>query len=432
MAMPRIPQEELDRLKAEVDLAALIRSKGVALIAQGQNLLGRCPFHDDKTPSLVVTPSKGLWHCLGACQMGGSVIDWVMKAEGVSFRHAVEILRDGGAAALLASDKVVKVATVPKLPSPVSADAEDKILLRQVVDYYHATLKQSPEALDYLKKRGLHSAEMIDAFQLGYANRTLGLRLPEKNREAGAQIRSRLEALGVFREASGHEHLRGSLIVPILSESGEVLNLYGRKILDKLRPGTPKHLYLPGPYRGVWNPLALKQKEIILCEALLDALSFWVHGFRNVTASYGVEGFTEEHLAAFITHGVRRVYIAYDRDEAGDRAAECLAGTLLGEGIEALRVQFPHGMDANAYIRKVSPPHKALSVLLQSAVWLGKGAKPQGPRSEGVGPAASRVVPLEPGEHVDTETGEVLSVAVTAGEGEPAGASAERPPESSP
>lgn len=412
MAMPRIPQDELDRLKSEVDLAALIRSKGVELSPQGQNLLGRCPFHDDKTPSLVVTPSKSLWHCMGACQMGGSVIDWVMKADGVSFRHAVELLRDGRAGTLLASDKVVRVATIPKLPSPVNADVEDAILLRQVADYYHATLKQSPEALDYLKKRGLHSAEMIDTFQLGYANRTLGLRLPDKNREAGAQIRTRLEKLGVFRETSGHEHLNGSLIVPILSETGEVHNLYGRKIIDKLRTGTPKHLYLPRPHHGVFNPAALKQKEIILCEALIDALSFWVHGFRNVTASYGVEGFTEEHLAAFVTHGVRRVYIAYDRDDAGDRAAVKLAEKLISEGIECLRVQFPHHMDANEYIRKMNPPAKALGVLLQSAVWLGKGQKLQGELV---------TVALPTGERVDTETGEVLPAPATAAAaGEPA------------
>jgi len=425
MPMPRIPQDELDRLKAEVDLAALIRSKGVELNPQGQNLLGRCPFHDDKTPSLVVTPAKGLWHCMGACQMGGTVIDWVMKADGVSFRHAVELLRDGKAATLLSSDKVVKVATVPKLPSPVKAEVEDKILLRQVADYYHATLKQSPDAVEYLKRRGLDNSEMIEAFRLGYANRTLGLRLPDKNREAGTQIRSRLEALGVFREASGHEHLRGSLIIPILSDTGEVLNLYGRKLLDNLRTGTPKHLYLPGPHRGVFNPACLKQKEIILCEALIDALSFWVHGFRNVTASYGVEGFTEEHLAAFLAHGVRRVYIAYDRDDAGDRAAEKLAEKLISEGVECLRVQFPHGMDANEYIRKVSPPAKALGVLLQSAVWLGKGQKPQ---------AEISTVVLPTGEHVNTETGEVLAAeTVAAGEGEPAGrAPAQRPPDSPP
>ncbi len=92
--MPRIPEDELARLKAEVDLAALVRAAGVELKIHGADLVGRCPFHDDKGPSLVVTPEKNLWHCMGACQKGGSVIDWVMTAQGVSFRHAVEILRD--------------------------------------------------------------------------------------------------------------------------------------------------------------------------------------------------------------------------------------------------------------------------------------------------------------------------------------------------
>ena len=93
--MARIPDEEIERLKKEVDLAELVVRSGVALEEAGQDLVGRCPFHDDDTPSLVVTPAKGLWHCMGACQAGGSVIDWVMRPEGVSFRHAVELLRAG-------------------------------------------------------------------------------------------------------------------------------------------------------------------------------------------------------------------------------------------------------------------------------------------------------------------------------------------------
>lgn len=409
--MPRIPQTELDRLKADLDLTALIRAKGVELKPHGsQDLIGRCPFHEDKTPSLVVTPSKGLWHCLGACQKGGDVVSWVMQADGVSFRHAVELLKDGKAGALLASDKLVKIATVPKLPPPVSAGVDDQTLLNQVTDFYHKTLLEDPlaaSAREYLKKRGLFHGEAVQTFKLGYSGRTLGLRLPDKNREAGAQIRARLEALGVFRSSSGHEHLAGSLVVPILDAHGNTQGLYGRKVTENLRSGTPKHLYLPGPHRGILNPSALHQKEIILCEALLDALSFWVHGFKHVTAAYGVEGFTEEMLSAFLSHGVRRVYIAYDRDEAGDTAAEKLAHKLMAEGLEVFRVQFPHGMDANDYIRKMTPADKALKVLLHGAQWLGKGKKPES------APLPMAVV-LPTGEQVNTETGEVLPESTTA------------------
>jgi DNA primase catalytic core len=401
--MAKIPEEELARLKDTVDLPTLIRAKGVELKPHGAaDLIGRCPFHADKTPSLVVTPKKGLWHCLGACQKGGDVVSWVMQAEGVSFRHAVELLREGKASALLASDKVVKTATIPKLPPPLAFDADEQTLLNQVADFYHKTLLEdltAEKAREYLKRRRLDNPEAIATFRLGYANRTLGLRLPDKNREAGAAIRARLEALGVFRRESGHEHLTGSLIVPILDEAGNVHGLYGRKVLDNLRPGTAYHLYLPGPHRGFFNPAALQQKDVILCEALLDALSFWAHGFKNVTASYGVEGFTEEMLSAFLSRGVRRVYLAYDRDEAGDRAAEKLSKKLLSEGIECLRLLFPHGMDANEYVRKMDPPGEALKTLLHGAQWLGK-------RSVAV-PAAP-VLPLPSGERVDLETGEVL------------------------
>ena len=130
---------------------------------------------------------------------------------------------------------------------------------------------------------------------------------------------------------------------------------------DDLRAGTPLHLYLPGPHRGVWNEVALgERKEIILCEALIDALTFWCAGYRNVTASYGVEGFTDDHLAAFKTHGTERVLIAYDRDEAGDRAAEKLAAQLMAAGLDCYRIQFPKGMDANEYALKVTPARESL------------------------------------------------------------------------
>lgn len=367
--MARIPDEALEHLKASVSLQRLVEAKGVVLTRHGADLHGRCPFHDDKTPSLVVSPAKNLWHCLGACQIGGSVIDWVMRAEGVSFRHAVELLRND--APLVAG--VVKQSTVPKLAAPVTADADDAVLLAQVIDYYHATLKQSPEALAYLEQRGIRSDEAIDRFRLGFANRTLGLRLPAMNRKAGAEVRMRLQRLGVLRE-SGHEHFNGSLVIPVCDAGGNVVEVYGRKITPNLRPGTPLHLYLPGSHRGVWNAEALQSdKEIILAESLIDALTFWNAGYRNVTASYGVNGFTDDHLAAFKQHGTERVLIAYDRDDAGEQAATTLATQLLRDGIDCYRVQFPKGMDANDYALKVQPAAKSLGLVIRKAQWLGQG-----------------------------------------------------------
>lgn len=376
--MARIPEAEIERLKSEVSVERLVEASGIELKRAGKDRLGRCPFHEDAEASLVVTPSKNLWHCFG-CQIGGGPIDWVMRRRGVSFRHAVELLREGGLS--LAADSVpVQHSTVRTLPAPVTPDADDQALLNQVIDYYHETLKQSPEALAYLQARGIDAPEAITTFRLGFANRTLGLRLPKKNRLAGDELRTRLQRIGIYR-TSGHEHFNGSLVIPILDEVGNVTEVYGRKVTDNLRPGTPLHLYLPGEHRpsgrGVWNVAALQaSKEIILCEALLDALTFWCAGYRNVTASYGIEGFTDAHLTALQRYGTQRVLIAYDRDAAGERGAVKLAETLLAAGIECWRIQFPKGMDANEYALKVTPAAKALGIAIRKAVWLGKGKEP--------------------------------------------------------
>ncbi len=321
--MARIPEAELERLKAEVSLVRLIESAGITLARQGKDYAARCPFHEEDTASLIVTPDKNLFHCFG-CNAAGGPIDWVMKRQGVSFRHAVELLREG---LPLAAESPVKHSTVRRLPPPVSFDADDQALLNQVMGYYHETLKQSPEALAYLQARGLIHGELIERFRLGYANRTLGLRLPEKTRKAGADLRARLERIGVYR-GTGHEHFNGSLIVPVLDEGGNVTEVYGRKILDNLRAGTPKHLYLPGPHKGVWNldGIAAANGEIILAEALIDAMTFWCAGFRNVTACYGTNGFTEDHLAAFRRHGCERLCLEGDAGREIPRRADPQGG----------------------------------------------------------------------------------------------------------
>ena len=257
--MARIPEQEIERLKEEVSLQRLAERAGVELRQQGKDLVGCCPFHEDRSPSLVVSPEKNLWHCLGACQAGGSVIDWVMRSEGVSFRHAVELLRDGIAPSKVGGRAPAR-STVTKLPSPLERTADDRELLERVAGFYHQTLKESAEALGYLERRGLVHRELVERFRLGYANRTLGYRLPAKNRQAGAEIRGRLQRLGVLR-SSGHEHLSGSLVIPVDDAEGQVVQLYGRKIRDDLRPGTPLHLYLPGAHRGVFNRAALEASQ---------------------------------------------------------------------------------------------------------------------------------------------------------------------------
>jgi DNA primase len=372
--MARIGDSELERLKAETSLVRLVESSGLKLEKRGKDLVASCPFHEEDTASFVITPEKNLFHCFG-CGAAGGPVDWVMKRNGVSFRHAVELLRDGLPSV---TNDTVKRTTVRALPPPVTLDADDQALLGQVIDYYHETLKKSPEALSYLERRGIGRADAIDRFKLGFADRTLGLRLPDKQRKEGAAIRGRLAKIGLYRE-SGHEHFNGSLVIPILDADGHVRGVYGRKITEGLRAGTPLHLYLPGPHKGVWNldGLAQGNGEVILCEALIDALTFWCAGFRNVTAAYGVEGFTADHIAAFTAHGIKRVLIAFDRDEAGERGTAKVADTLMAEGFDCFRILFPKDTDANDYALKLTPAAKSLGLLIRKAEWLGKGAAPE-------------------------------------------------------
>jgi len=353
--MARIPDEEVSRLKSGVDLAGLVRSKGIELKPHGgKDLIGHCPFHEDSSPSFVVSPDKNLFHCLG-CGAGGSVIDFVMKHDGVSFRYAVELLRE-----CLGHPRKEPP---PKLERPVSLEAGDQELMKQVLAYYRKRLKKTPAALDYLKSRCI-SPEAVETFGIGFADRTLGLRLPSKQYKAGGLIRSQLIKLGLYRE-SGHEHFNGCVVFPIRSASGTITEVYGRKIM--VQKSGLKHLYLPGPHRGLLNAAAYAEEELILCESVIDALSFWSVGLHHVDCIWGTEGFGEDHLEAIGKGSVKRVYLAYDADPAGNRAAEREASRLGSMGLECLRVGFPPKQDANSYARNAKDPGQALREILSQA-----------------------------------------------------------------
>ena len=144
-------------------------------------------MHEDKTPSLVVSREKNLWHCMGACQTGGSVIDWVMRRQSLGFADAVTHLRG-----MLTTESVVRKVEVQRAVA-VEWTAEDYALLREVVRHYHEALKgpEGEDARAYLESRGLGSRELMETFQLGYCNFTLGQRIPWPNREVALSSRNR-------------------------------------------------------------------------------------------------------------------------------------------------------------------------------------------------------------------------------------------------
>ena len=173
--MARIPDAEIERLKAETSLIRLVEAAGIKLTRRGKDMIGLCPFHEEETASLSVNPEKNVFHCFG-CGAGGGVIDWVMKKNGVIVppRRRIAEGRQAGCDGRSGQRS-------PRASSGRAGCTQrsSKALLNQVVDYYHRCLKTTPDALEYLKARGLNNSELIDTFRLGYANRTLGLRLPK-------------------------------------------------------------------------------------------------------------------------------------------------------------------------------------------------------------------------------------------------------------
>jgi DNA primase catalytic core len=380
--MARIPDSEIDRIKTETDLIALIQSRGVALKQQGANWTGFCPFHDDKeTPNLIVTPGKGLWRCMSSgCGATGNPIQFVEKFDGLSFRHAFEVLANGGKAAFEHAPEGPRAkATVPRLSCPIESTPEDAKLLEQVAAYYaeRLTAPENQAARDYLASRGLDDPELWQRFGIGFADRTLGLRLPQKNRKQGAEIRARLETLGVYRK-TGREHLNGCLVVPVRDVAGDIQQLYGRRI-DKTVPKENRHLYLARPLAGVFNAAALglglarpngcPPREIILTESLLDALTFYRHGMEAVTCTYGTANFSDELFEAIRTAKIESVKLAFDADEAGEKATSKAADRLRKIGIECHQIKLPWGSDANAYA--LDQGGEALRRAVNQACWLG-------------------------------------------------------------
>jgi len=369
--MARIPDSEIDRIKSETDLIALIQARGTTLKKQGTNWTGLCPFHDDKeTPNLIVTPGKGLFRCMaGHCGKTGNAIQFVQFFDGVSFRHAFDLLATGGKAAFEQTNGKVKINTVPKLPCPLESQADDPLLMRQVINYYHKALDgpSGAAALSYFEKRGLYDPGLLREFKIGACDRSLGVRLPLNNRKEGAELRDKLKALGVYRP-NGREHLIGCLTVPIYNAQGDPVQIYGRRF-DPKTPKNQRHLYLARPLAGIFNFEALQSREIILTESILDALTFYRHGMPWATCSYGTENLTDELFQAINDAKIESVRLAYDADEAGERATAKAAAKLQAFGIECHQIKIPWGADANSYALEQGP--EALKKAVRSAQWLG-------------------------------------------------------------
>ena len=326
---------DFEAIKRSTDIVAVAESLGVKLKKVGRNHIGLCPFHEDTNPSLVVTQSNGLFRC-PACGATGNVIQFVARKEGISDKEAAQ--------KLLGAVPGVTRGAQSTLKAPPSPPPNAGALLGRVVSFYAKALHKDRAGYEYLKARNLADAVMLETFQIGYCNGSLHEALPKSG-----EVIEGLKALGVLNER-GNERFYGRVVVPIFDAAGEVCGLYGRKLNDE----PPRHLYLPGAHRGVWNGAAFKvHQSVLLTESIFDAMSLWQAGFKNAVALYGKEGWTPDHEKLLQQSGVREITLCLDNDAAGQEATTRLKKEVLPALIPSLAIHavtWPDGVkDANDF-----------------------------------------------------------------------------------
>jgi len=338
-----IEKETIERIKTTVDLAALVRAKGVKLKKNGKSFFGLCPFHDDHNPSLSINPTTNLWQCFG-CGTGGDVIRFVELFDQVDFKKAVEILSDNG---------FKKTAVKPSTSNRKNLTVKERKLLGRVVSYYQHTLTEDKAGIDYLKnERGINDNQSLKDFGAGYANGTLLKILPED-----PDVIEALKTIGILN-SKGKEIFYNCVVFPLYDTRGSVVSLYGRNI-DPASPNgyaaaSVKHLYLPGVRSGLVNRQAVKRSQtIILTESIIDAVTLYDQGFKNVIPIYGVNGLIDDHLS-FFNRKIKEAYLVFDADEAGQKATEAVSLRLKEKGITPYAVKLAAPGSARGVIKDVN------------------------------------------------------------------------------
>ena len=378
----QITKEGIERIKGANELSTVLAERGVELRKKGRVLVARCPFHDERTASFTVTPGKGLFHCFG-CGAAGDVIGFLTKHDKLSFGRALETLarRAGLDLGRLMEERPRAVVRTPveALTPPASLKGEDQDgnghhggadheglsaptageVLARVVEHYHRSFCQRQDAQEYLAKRGLTDLDLLRALKVGYADGSLLKLVPKEG-----ELRQELLDLGVVT-AGGRELLGGCVVVPIPDPAtGQWTTLYGRGVK------TERHCYLPGPLRGVLNFQAARMsREVVLCESVLDALSFHQAGVATAIPLYGTNGFLAGHLDTLKREGVSEAILALDNDEAGRKATEAVKERLQAAGLHVRVASYPEGIkDANELlVSRNGDAGEAFRLMLQEA-----------------------------------------------------------------
>jgi DNA primase len=346
----RYDEDTIARVKEASDIVDVI-GRHLELKRSGSAFKALCPFHQEKTPSFMVNPTRQIFHCFG-CDTGGDVIRFIMLYEGLPFVDSLKKLA------------VRSGIELPERPSGDGVGRDQKDLMftanRVAADYYSGLLMKSEEgkrARDYLGQRGIHS-DVSKIFNLGYAPegwRNLSSRLVEEGIPESVAVSAGLLVKGDSSK-DPYDRFRGRVIFPIRDLSGRVLGFGGRVMGDDL----PKYINTPETpvYRkgdslfglDVASPFVREAGEVLLVEGYLDVISLHQEGVRNVVGVLGT-ALTEDQ-ARKLRRLTEHCVLLFDSDEAGRRAALRSGLILLGEGFVCRVAPLDPGEDPDSFLRK--------------------------------------------------------------------------------
>ncbi|MDP2168391.1 MAG: DNA primase [Thermodesulfovibrionales bacterium] len=332
----------LEEIKSRLDIVEII-SDYVSLKKSGQNFKGICPFHSEKTPSLVVSPHKQIFHCFG-CGAGGDIAGFLMKYENLSFPESLRILAKKAGVAL-------------KDYSFKDSAEKDKIKSMQgyALGFFRENLGRAKHARQYLLERGV-GEESVEGFSLGYAPKGwhgLYEMLKAKGCEDGLILQSGLVSAGA---KGAYDNFRDRIMFPIFDTRGEAIAFGGRVMDDSM----PKYLNSPDTmlFKKGDNLYALnaagveirKKGYAIVVEGYLDAIMCHQAGFKNAVAPLGT-ALTGGHLKKLLRYA-STVILVFDGDAAGVSAAKRSLPLIMEQGMRAKVLLLPEGKDPDSLIRE--------------------------------------------------------------------------------
>jgi len=341
--------EIIEEVRSKNDIVDVI-SGYVRLQKKGSSYFGLCPFHNEKSPSFSVSRQKQMYYCFG-CGAGGNVFTFLMEYENYTFQEALKYLADRAGVELPEGD----------YSKEARERADTKAILLEInklaAQYFYVQLKseQGKLAMNYLKNREL-SDETIKAFGLGYSNK-YGDDLYRylKSKGYSDSLISKAGLISIDERQGAYDKFWNRVMFPIMDANSRVIGFGGRVMGD----AKPKYLNSPETLifdksrnlYGLHRARRTKKPYFLLCEGYMDVISLHQAGFTNAVASLGT-ALTPGH-ASLIKRYVQEVYLTYDSDEAGTKAALRAVPILKGVGIVAKVIRMDPYKDPDEFIKNL-------------------------------------------------------------------------------